>query len=141
MDITSMSSFAVLLFNAIIALFAFFAVAPCLLSAVSVFGIQKKFSAMMVAEGVVKEEDVKMIQPKKMIAAVVIAGIVLVALGITCYKFRPYGYLSGILPLILGLLKYQKVCEFNSLTVKRFRNDYKLYMNTEKYNKYIEKNF
>lgn len=136
-----MSSFAVLLFNAIIALFAFFAVAPCLLSAVSVFGIQKKFSAMMVAEGVVKEEDVKMIQPKKMIAAVVIAGIVLVALGITCYKFRPYGYLSGILPLILGLLKYQKVCEFNSLTVKRFRNDYKLYMNTEKYNKYIEKNF
>lgn len=141
MDITSMSSFAVLLFNAIIALFAFFAVAPCLLSAVSVFGIQKKFSAMMVAEGVVKEEDVKMIQPKKMIAAVVIAGVVLVALGITCYKFRPYGYLSGILPLILGLLKYQKVCEFNSLTVKRFRNDYKLYMNTEKYNKYIEKNF
>lgn len=141
MDITSMSSFAVLLFNAIIALFAFFAVAPCLLSAVSVFGIQKKFSAMMVAEGVVKEEDVKLIQPKKMIAAVVIAGIVLVALGITCYKFRPYGYLSGILPLILGLLKYQKVCEFNSLTVKRFRNDYKLYMNTEKYNKYIEKNF
>lgn len=136
-----MSSFAVLLFNAIIALFAFFAVAPCLLSAVSVFGIQKKFSAMMVAEGVVKEEDVKMIQPKKMIAAVVIAGVVLVALGITCYKFRPYGYLSGILPLILGLLKYQKVCEFNSLTVKRFRNDYKLYMNTEKYNKYIEKNF
>ena len=136
-----MSSFAVLLFNAIIALFAFFAVAPCLLSAVSVFGIQKKFSAMMVAEGVVKEEDVKLIQPKKMIAAVVIAGVVLVALGITCYKFRPYGYLSGILPLILGLLKYQKVCEFNSLTVKRFRNDYKLYMNTEKYNKYIEKNF
>lgn len=141
MDITSMSSFAVLLFNAIIALFAFFAVAPCLLSAVSVFGIQKKFSAMMVAEGVVKEEDVKMLQPKKMIAAVVIAGIVLVALGITCYKFRPYGYLSGILPLVLGLLKYQKVCEFNSLTVKRFRNDYKLYMDTEKYNKYIEKNF
>lgn len=141
MDITSMSSFAVLLFNAIIALFAFFAVAPCLLSAVSVFGIQKKFSAMMVSEGVVKEEDVKLIQPKKMIAAVVIAGIVLVALGITCYKFRPYGYLSGILPLILGLLKYQKVCEFNSLTVKRFRNDYKLYMDTEKYNKYIEKNF
>ncbi len=136
-----MSSFAVLLFNAIIALFAFFAVAPCLLSAVSVFGIQKKFSAMMVAEGVVKEEDVKMLQPKKMIAAVVIAGIVLVALGITCYKFRPYGYLSGILPLVLGLLKYQKVCEFNSLTVKRFRNDYKLYMDTEKYNKYIEKNF
>jgi len=141
LDISSMSSFSIFLLNAVIALFSFFAAAPCLMSAVSVFGIQKKFAAMMVAEGVVKQEDVKMILPKKMIAAAVIACLVMIALGISCYKLRPYGYLSGIIPLVLGLLKYQKVCEFNSLTVKRFRNDYKLYMDTDKYNRYIEKNF
>ncbi|NLU24521.1 MAG: hypothetical protein GXW99_07410 [Clostridiales bacterium] len=141
MDISGMSSLSIFFFNAVIALFAFFGVAPLLMSAVSVFGIQRRFATMMIAEGVIKEEDVKMIQPKKMIAAVVIALIVLGALALVCIQFRPYGYLSGIIPLVIGLLKYQKVCEFNSLTVKRFRNDYKLYMNTEKYNKYVEKNF
>ena len=47
-----MEGFLVFFFDVVIALFAFFVVAPCILNAVSLFGVQKRFADMMIKEGV-----------------------------------------------------------------------------------------
>ena len=52
-------NFMVFVYNAIIALFAFFVAAPMLLNAISLFTVQKRFAKVMVDEGVVKEETVR----------------------------------------------------------------------------------
>ena len=52
-------NFMVFVYNAIIALFAFFVAAPMLLNAISLFTVQKRFTKVMVDEGVVKEETVR----------------------------------------------------------------------------------
>ena len=52
-------NFMIFVYNAIIALFAFFVAAPMLLNAISLFTVQKRFAKVMVDEGVVKEETVR----------------------------------------------------------------------------------
>ena len=44
-------NFMVFVYNAIIALFAFFVAAPMLLNAISLFTVQKRFAKVMVDEG------------------------------------------------------------------------------------------
>ena len=61
-------NFMVFVYNAIIALFAFFVAAPMLLNAISLFTVQKRFAKVMVDEGVVKEETVRRLHPKKQVA-------------------------------------------------------------------------
>ena len=56
-------NFMVFVYNAIIALFAFFVAAPMLLNAISLFTVQKRFAKVMVDEGVVKEETVRRLHP------------------------------------------------------------------------------
>ena len=136
-----MEGFLVFFFDVVIALFAFFVVAPCLLNAVSLFGVQKRFAEMMIREGVVSEERVKMIHPKKQIAGVLISLAVLAALAIACYRTAPMGYLCGGVPLVAGFLKYRQILQYTSLTVKCFRNSYKDDLNTDKFNKFVEHNF
>ena len=63
-------NFMVFVYNAIIALFAFFVAAPMLLNAISLFTVQKRFAKVMVDEGVVKEETVRRLHPKKQVAGV-----------------------------------------------------------------------
>ena len=65
-------NFMVFVYNAIIALFAFFVAAPMLLNAISLFTVQKRFAKVMVDEGVVKEETVRRLHPKKQVAGVLI---------------------------------------------------------------------
>ncbi|MFR7892819.1 MAG: hypothetical protein ACLU38_00770 [Dysosmobacter sp.] len=66
-------NFMVFVYNAIIALFAFFVAAPMLLNAISLFTVQKRFAKAMVDEGVVKEETVRRLHPKKQVAGVLIS--------------------------------------------------------------------
>ncbi len=137
-----MDQTTVLLFYYVgVTLFAFFVAAPCILSAISLFGVQKRFAKAMIAEGVVTEEDVKKLHPKKQIAGVVFSVVVLACLIGLCYKTAPVGYVCGILSFGGGVLKYRRVLEFNSITVQRFRNTYKHTMDHKKYNKYVEAHF
>ena len=43
--------------------------------------------------------------------------------------------------LAAGFLKYRKIVQYNSLTVKRFRNTYKDQMNVTKFNKFVDTHF
>lgn len=130
-----------LFMDAFLALFAFFAAAPLLLSAIAQFGVHKRFANVMIEEGVIAAEDVKEMLPKKQIAGVVIAAGVLAVLGITCYKTAPFGYLCAGLPFIVGLWKYRKTIQFNSYTVQRFQATYKDKYDEAKLNQYVKKVF
>ena len=136
-----MEGFGILLLNVVLTLFAFFAAAPITLSAISTFGVQKQFAQAMVEEGVIAEEEVKRILPKKQGAGLVIAIIVLAALGIAAWRAAPYGPICAVVGMMLGLVKYRKVLQFNSLTVQRFKNTFKDSFNAEKLNRYVDKMF
>ena len=114
----------IFIFQAIIALFAFFVVAPCVLNAVSLFTVQKRFAKTMIDLGVVQADVVHKLHPKKEIAGVIISLVVVAAFGYGVWRQAPISYLSGGLPLVVGFLKYRQIVQFNSLTVKRFQNTY-----------------
>jgi len=136
-----MGDIGLLLYYAIVALFAFFVAAPCVLNAISLFGVQKRFAKVMVEEGVISQEAINKLHPKKQIAGVLISILVLGSLLWFCYRLQPWGFAVGIVPLMVGFWKYRKVLEYNSLTVKRFRNSYQNDLDAKKFNRYIEKNF
>ena len=69
--------------------FAFFVVAPMMLQAASLFGVQKQFAKAMVEEGVVTQETVDRIHPKKQIAGVVISLLVLAVLAAVSLEEQP----------------------------------------------------
>lgn len=136
-----MGDISILIIGIIDTLFGFFVVAPCILNAASLFGVQKQFAKAMVDEGVVKQEDVDRIHPKKQIAGVVISLIMLAVLAFTCAKASPWGYICGGVGLVVGLLKYRAIVQYNSETVKRFKNTYKDEMDVAKFNKFVETHF
>ena len=102
--------------------------------------MQKRFAKVMVDEGVVKEETVRRLHPKKQVAGVLISLLVLAGLGWTCTRVD-MGYICGCIALVAGVLKYRNIIQFNSLTVQRFRNTYKDEMDLNKYNKYVDSHF
>lgn len=132
---------AILLVGIVDALFAFFVVAPILLNTASLFGVQKRFAQAMVEEGVIDADTVKQMQSKKQIAGVLISLVLFAVLVWTCWKTAPMGYLCGGVALVAGFLKYRKIVQYNSLTVKRFRNTYKDQMNVTKFNKFVDTHF
>ena len=136
-----MGDFGILIIGVVDTFFAFFVVAPCILNAVSLFGVQKRFANVMVEEGIVTRDIVKLLHPKKQIAGVVISVVVLGALVATCIKTAPMGYLCGGVALVAGFLKYRKIVQYNSLTVKTFRNTYKDHMDVKKFNKFVDTHF
>ena len=136
-----MGDIGLLLYYAIVALFAFFVAAPCVLNAISLFGVQKRFAKAMIEEGIVPEAAVKKLHPKKQLAGVLISALVLGSLLWFCYRLQPWGFAVGIVPLFLGFWKFRAVLAYNSLTVKRFRNSYQNDLEAKKFNRYVEKNF
>ena len=136
-----MDQLVIFFYYVAITLFAFFVAAPCLLSAISLFGVQKRFAKVMIEEGVVTAEEVKKYHPKKQIAGVILSILAMTALVLTCYKTGNIGYLCGILSFTGGVLKYRHVLQFNNITVQRFRNTYKHNMDHKKFNKYVEEHF
>lgn len=137
----NMGDLAILLVGIVDALFAFFVVAPILLNTASLFGVQKRFAQAMVEEGVIDADTVKQMQSKKQIAGVLISLVLFAVLLWTCWKSAPMGYLCGGVALVAGFLKYRKIVQYNSLTVKRFRNTYKDQMNVTKFNKFVDAHF
>lgn len=136
-----MGNIGLLLYYLIAALFAFFVAAPCVLNAASLFGVQKRFAKIMVEEGIVSAEAVKKLHPKKQIAGVILSVLMIAALLWLCYQLQPQGFIVSILPFMVGLWKYRKILEFNSLTVKRFRNTYQNDIDAKKFNKYVKTHF
>ena len=112
-----------------------------MLQAASLFGVQKQFAKAMVQEGVVAQEAVDRIHPKKQIAGVVISLLLLAVLAYTCTKSEPWGYICGGVGLVAGMLKYRALVQYNSETVKRFKNTYKDEMDVKKFNKFVETHF
>ena len=137
----NMGDLAILLVGIVDALFAFFVVAPILLNTASLFSVQKRFAQAMVEEGVIDADTVKQMQSKKQIAGVLISLVLFAVLLWTCWKSAPMGYLCGGVALVAGFLKYRKIVQYNSLTVKRFRNTYKDQMNVTKFNKFVDTHF
>lgn len=137
----NMGDLAILLVGIVDALFAFFVVAPILLNTASLFGVQKRFAQAMVEEGVIDAATVKQMHSKKQIAGVLISLVLFAVLLWTCWKSAPMGYLCGGVALVAGFLKYRKIVQYNSLTVKRFRNTYKDQMNVTKFNKFVDTHF
>ena len=137
----NMGDLAILLVGIVDALFAFFVVAPILLNTASLFGVQKRFAQAMVEEGVIDADTVKQMQSKKQIAGVLISLVLFAVLVWPCWKTAPMGYLCGGVALVAGFLKYRKIVQYNSLTVKRFRNTYKDQMNVTKFNKFVDTHF
>ena len=137
----NMGDLAILLVGIVDALFAFFVVAPILLNTASLFGVQKRFAQAMVEEGVIDAATVKQMHSKKQIAGVLISLVLCTVLVWTCWKTAPMGYLCGGVALVAGFLKYRKIVQYNSLTVKRFRNTYKDQMNVTKFNKFVDTHF
>ena len=136
-----MGDISILIIGIIDTLFAFFVVAPMMLQAASLFGVQKQFAKAMVDEGVVKQEDVDRIHPKKQLAGIIVSVLVLAVLVYTCAKSAPWGYLCGGVAMVVGFLKYRNIVQYNSLTVKRFKNTYKEEMDVKKFNKFVETHF
>lgn len=137
----NMGELSVLLIGVVDALFAFFVVAPIMLNTASLFGVQKRFAQAMVEEGVIDAETVKLLHPKKQIAGVFISVVLFAVLIWTCWKSAPMGYLCGGVALVAGFLKYRKIVQYNSLTVKTFRNTYKDHMDVKKFNKFVDTHF
>lgn len=136
-----MNETGLLFYYVAITIWAFFVVAPIFLSAISLFGVQKRFAEEMIAEGVITQEDMKTFHGKKQLAGVLISIVVIIALILTCYKTGQIGYVCGILALTGGFLKYRHLISFNSVTVQRFRNTYKNCMDEKKFNKYVKDHF
>ena len=136
-----MGDIGILIIGVVDTFFAFFVVAPMMLQAASLFGVQKQFAKAMVEEGVVTQETVDRIHPKKQIAGVVISLLVLAVLAFTCTKASPWGYICGGVGLVVGLLKYRTIVQYNSDTGKRFKNTYKDEMDVKKFNRFVETHF
>jgi len=136
-----MDSLPVLIFSAAIALFTFFGVAPMVLNAASLFGVQKRFAEAMIQEGVVKESDVRRLYPGKQVAGVIVTLVLIAAVGVAAYKTAPAGYFAVGIPLVAGLLKYRKIVQYNSLTVQRFRNTFQSVMDAKKFNQFVDSHF
>lgn len=136
-----MGDFSILIVGVVDTFFAFFVVAPIMLQAASLFGVQKQFAKAMVQEGVVTQADVDRIHPKKQLAGVILSLLLLAVLAFTCTKASPWGYICGGVGLVAGMLKYRNIVQYNSETVKRFKNTYKDEMDVKKFNKFVETHF
>ncbi len=135
-----MDDFVIFIVNAVLTVAGFFVIAPVLLSAISTFTVQKRFAEAMVQEGVIEEKHVRQVQPKKQIAGVIIAVLVIAAAVLAARRVN-YGYICLSVGFLVGLLKYRTILQFNSLTVKRFQSAYSDDYDVKKMNQYIDKMF
>lgn len=135
-----MDNFGVFLIYAAITAFSFFVAAPMILNAVSEFGVQKRFTDDMIARGIITEDAVKALQPKKQIAGVIISAIILAALLLAAFKIR-LGFFPMCIGLLIGLIRFRHVLQFNTLTVKRFQNAYRDQYDSQKLKEYVNKTF
>lgn len=130
-----------LLGDALLVVFTFFGVVPVLLNAVSQFTVLKRFADEMARLGVIDEKREKDLMRKKQIVGVILSALMLLVLFSACIKTAPYGWLCAGIPFVLGLFRYRYIVQFNSLTVKRFTNNFKGEYDAKKLKKYVEVRF
>ncbi len=135
-----MDNLTLLLSNVGVTAFSFFVAAPVTLNAVSTFGVQKRFARAMIEEGVIEEEKVRQMEHKKQLAGVLVSLLVLGAIFYVASRIS-FGLVCLTVALALGLFRYRKVLQFNSLTVKRFQNTYRDEYDAERLNRYVDKMF
>ena len=136
-----MGDMGLMIYYLVVTLSSFFVVGPCILNTISLFGVQKRFAKAMVEEGVITQEAVDRIHPKKQVAGVVSSVVVTAALIYLAYRTAPIGYLCAGIAQIASIMKYYRVTQYNSLTVKRFRNTYENELDAKKFNQFVNKNF
>lgn len=136
-----MGDWGLLLYQLVIALFSFFVVAPCVLNAISLFGVQKKFNQTMVDKGIISADEIQKIHPKKQVASVIVAISVLGILFLFCWRLQVGAIIVAAIPLLLGFWKFRRVVEFNSLTARKFYSTYQKQLDEKKFDKYIKQNF
>ena len=136
-----MGDMGLMIYYLVVALFSFFVVGPCILNTISLFGVQKRFAKAMVDEGIVSQEAVDRLHPKKQTAGVIISIAVTAALIFLAYRTAPIGYLCAGIAQIASIMKYYRIVHYNSLTVKRFRNTYENELDAKKFNQFVNKNF
>ena len=136
-----MGDMGLMIYYLVVALFSFFVVSPCILNSISLFGVQKRFAKAMVDEGIVSQEAVDRLHPKKQTAGVIISIAVTAALIFLAYRTAPIGYLCAGIAQIASIMKYYRIVQYNSLTVKRFRNTYENELDAKKFNQFVNKNF
>ena len=136
-----MGDMGLMIYYLVVALFSFFVVGPCILNTISLFGVQKRFAKAMVDEGIVSQEAVDRLHPKKQTAGVIISIAVTAALVFLAYRTAPIGYLCAGIAQIASIMKYYRIVQYNSLTVKRFRNTYENELDAKKFNQFVNKNF
>ena len=120
---------------------AFFIMGPAVATCISQFTVQRKFNAIMIERGVVSEEEVKKLHPKKEAAGVVICLILSGVLTAICQKNGLFTLIFTAIALGFGVFKNRKVLEFNSFTAQRFKAAYGKVMDVKKFNKYIDETF
>ncbi len=135
-----MDNLGLLLLNAGLTAFGFFVCAPILLNAISTFTVQKRFAQAMVQEGIIEEKEVRQMQPKKQLAGCVIAAVVLVAAFLVGSRIN-FGAICVFFGFAVGLIRYRRILQFNTLTVKRFQNTYRDSYDAKKLNRYVDKMF
>lgn len=136
-----MDNIGQLIIYAAVTAFSFFVAAPITLNCISTFTVEKTFAEKMAGMGVITEADIKELHPKKQIAGLIVAAIVLGAIIFTSLKFRPFGLICFVFGFLLGILKYRSILQFNNLTVKRFQNTYNDRYDSNKLKDYINKTF
>ena len=120
---------------------AFFILGPAIATCISQFTVQRKFNAIMIERGVVSEEEVKKIHPKKEAAGVIICLILTGVVTAICQKNDLFTLIFTAIALGFGVFKNRKVLEFNSFTAQRFKAAYGRVMDVKKFNQYIDETF
>ncbi|MCQ2565730.1 MAG: hypothetical protein MJ194_02640 [Clostridia bacterium] len=120
---------------------ALFILGPAIATCISQFTVQRKFNAIMIEKGVVPEEEVKKLHPKKEAAGVIICLVLLGVVAAICIKNDLFTLIFTLLALAFGIFKNRKVMQFNSFTAQRFKAAYGNVMDAKKFNKYIDEIF
>ena len=133
-----------LLFDVVLTLFAFFVSAPMIMNAIGQFTVQKKLMKRMIENGIVPADKVsgaKDLFKSKRIAGITTALVVLAVVVVIAIKNSPWGYICGGVGLILGLIKWRKACQYNSLATKNFKRSYRSFIDKERFEKFEESEF
>lgn len=130
-----------LLVYAILALIGFFVMAPVLLNTISLFGVQKKFAATMVDEGIISQEAVDGMQKTKQFGSIITTLIVTAVFVLLMSRQGGVGFLCGLIPFAVGLFKYRAILSLTNITARNFFNTYKNFVDVEKFQNYMKKTF
>lgn len=134
-------NFALLLVYGILALIGFFVMAPVLLNTISLFGVQKKFAATMVDEGIISQQAVNGMQKTKQFGSIITTVIVAAVFVFLMSRQGAVGFGCGLVPFVVGLIKYRAILSLTTITARNFFNTYKNFVDVDKFQAYMKKTF